>query len=247
MVIVKSKSEIDKMREPCKIVAEVLEKLNDYVKPGISTKDIDKFAENIICSRTAVPSFKNYRGYPASVCASVNSVIVHGIPGEQVLREGDIISVDVGAYKNGFHGDACRTYAVGSISEQAQLLIDVTKQSFFEGIKYAKPGFRLSDISHSIQKYVESHGFGVVREFFGHGIGKDMHEDPAVPNYGKPNRGIKLRPGIVLAIEPMVTVGSYECQTLNDGWTVITADGSLAAHYENTLAITENEPEILTI
>ena len=247
MVIIKSKSEIDKIRESCQIVKEVLEKLKDYIKPGIRTKDIDKFAEDIINKRSAIPSFKNYRGYPAATCVSVNEVIVHGIPSEYVLRDGDIVSIDVGAYKNGFHGDAARTYEVGQVSDEAKRLVRVTEESFFKGIAKAKIGNRLHDISHEIQKHVESNGFNVVRDFFGHGIGRSLHEDPTIPNFGKPNRGVRLRAGMVLAIEPMVVTGSYEVLTLDDGWTAITKDGSLAAHYENTIVITDNGPEILTL
>ncbi|KAA0258452.1 type I methionyl aminopeptidase [Deferribacter autotrophicus] len=247
MVILKSKAEIEKIRKACIIVKEVLEKLESIVKPGIKTKDIDKFAEDIINKRSAIPSFKNYRGYPAATCVSVNEVIVHGIPSDYVLKEGDIVSVDVGVYKDGFHGDAARTYMVGNVSDEAKMLVEVTKNSFFEGIKKAKIGNRLLDISHSIQSYVEKHGFNVVRDFFGHGIGRNLHEDPTIPNFGKPNRGVKLRAGMVLAIEPMVVIGNYEVVTLDDGWTAVTKDGSLAAHYENTIALTDNGVEILTL
>lgn len=246
MVIIKSKAEIEKMRVPCGIVGEVLRKLEDFIKPGVTTKDIDKFASDIINSRSAVASFHNYRGFPASVCTSVNEVIVHGIPDNHELQDGDIVSVDVGAYKEGFHGDAARTYPVGSVSPTVETLIRVTKESFYKGIEYAKPGNRLTDISHAVQSHVEKHGFGVVRDFFGHGIGRDLHEDPTIPNFGKPNRGVRLRAGMVFAIEPMVTDGGFDCLTLQDGWTVVTADNSLAAHYENTVVITEKGPEILT-
>ncbi|WP_022850597.1 type I methionyl aminopeptidase [Limisalsivibrio acetivorans] len=247
MVILKSRNEIEQMKVPCGIVFEVLDSLREFIKPGITTKDIDKFAEDIIHSRSAVPSFKNYRGFPASVCSSVNEVVVHGIPGNRALEEGDIVTVDVGAYKNGFHGDAARTYPVGVISEETERLIVVTEKSFHDGIRNAKVGNRLGDISHAVQKTVEENGFGVVRDFFGHGIGREMHEEPTIPNFGRPNRGVRLRSGMVIAVEPMVTAGSYEIRTLSDGWTAVTADGSLAAHYENTVAITDNGPEILTI
>jgi methionyl aminopeptidase len=247
MVVIKSKSEIELMKVPCSIVKEVLEKLEAFIKPGLSTLDIDKFAEDIISSRDALPSFKGYRGYPASICASINEVVVHGIPSDRKIVEGDIISVDVGAYKNGFHGDAARTYAVGKISKDAEDLIRVTKESFFKGIEKAVDGGRLTDISHAVQVHCESHGYGVVRDFFGHGIGREMHEEPAIPNYGKPNRGLRLRAGMVIAVEPMVTTGHYSVRTLKDGWTAVTEDGSLAAHYENTVAITPNGPEILTM
>jgi methionyl aminopeptidase len=247
MVVLKSKAEIEKMRVSCGIVREVLEKLEDFIKPGITTLDVDKFAYNIIESRDAVPSFKGYRGFPASTCTSVNEVVVHGIPGDRKLNSGDIVSVDVGAYIGGFHGDAARTYAVGDISEESEKLIRVTKESFFEGIKKAVVGGRLTDISHAIQKHVEAHDYGVVRDFFGHGIGRELHEEPTVPHYGKPNRGLRLRAGMVIAVEPMVTAGHYSVATLKDGWTAVTEDGSLAAHYENTVAITNDGPEILTL
>ncbi|WP_303851554.1 type I methionyl aminopeptidase [Seleniivibrio woodruffii] len=247
MVVIKSKSELDLMRISGSVVKEVLEKLEEFIKPGLTTLDIDKFAENIISSRDALPSFKGYRGYPASICASINEVVVHGIPSDRKIVEGDIISVDVGAYKNGFHGDAARTYAVGKISKEAEDLMRVTEESFFKGIEKAVDGGRLTDISHAVQVHCESHGYGVVRDFFGHGIGREMHEEPAIPNYGKPNRGLRLRAGMVLAVEPMVTAGHYSVRTLKDGWTAVTEDGSLAAHYENTVAITPNGPEILTM
>jgi len=247
MVVIKSKAELELMSVPCKIVAEVLEKLEEYIKPGLSTLDVDKFVENIISSRDALPSFKGYRGYPASICASVNEVVVHGIPSQRVIQEGDIISVDVGAYKNGFHGDAARTYAVGKISDASERLIRVTKESFFKGIEKAVDGGRLTDISHAVQVHVESNGYGVVRDFFGHGIGRELHEEPTIPHYGKPNRGLRLRAGMVLAVEPMVTAGYYGVKTLKDGWTAVTEDGSLAAHYENTVAITTEGPKILTL
>lgn len=248
MVILKSKSEIEQMKSPCSVVKEVLEKVVDVIAPGINTKYIDNFVENIINSRSGVPSFKNYRGYPASACVSVNEVVVHGIPSEEViLKEGDIVSVDVGVYKSGFHGDAARTFGVGQISSEAQRLIDVTEKSFFAGIEFAREGMRLQDISFAVQSYVEKNGFNVVRDYFGHGIGMELHEDPTIPNFGKPNRGIRLRSGMVFAIEPMVVMGSYVVKTLKDGWTVVTSDGSLAAHYENTVALTSDGPEILTV
>lgn len=248
MVILKSKSEIEQMKSPCSVVKEVLEKVVGVIAPGINTKYIDNFVENIINSRSGVPSFKNYRGYPASACVSVNEVVVHGIPSEDViLKEGDIVSVDVGVYKSGFHGDAARTFGVGQISSEAQRLIDVTEKSFFAGIEFAREGMRLQDISFAVQSYVETNGFNVVRDYFGHGIGMELHEDPTIPNFGKPNRGIRLRSGMVFAIEPMVVMGSYVVKTLKDGWTVVTSDGSLAAHYENTVALTSDGPEILTV
>jgi len=247
MVVLKSKAEIAKMRISCGIVREVLEKLEDFIKPGMTTLDVDKFVENIINSRDAVPSFKGYHGFPAASCTSVNEVVVHGIPGERKLNDGDIVSVDVGAYINGFHGDAARTFAVGNISEESEKLIRVTRESFFEGIKKAVPGGRLTDISHEIQEHVEKHGYGVVRDFFGHGIGRELHEEPTIPHFGRANRGLRLRAGMVIAVEPMVTAGHYGVRTLKDGWTAVTEDGSMAAHYENTIAITPDGPEILTL
>lgn len=248
MVEIKSKDEIVKIRSACDVVKEVFEKIEDKIKPGVATKTLDNFIENIIKSRSAIPSFKGYRGYPASACISINEVVVHGIPSEDlILEEGDIVSIDVGAYKNGFHGDACRTYLVGEVSPERKRLVEVTEQSFFEGIKYADDKHRLHDISHAIQSFVEKNGFNVIRDYFGHGIGRNLHEEPTIPNFGKPNRGIRLRAGMVLAIEPMVVVGDYRVKVLDDGWTVVTADGKSAAHYENTLVITNNGPEILTL
>lgn len=248
MVILKSSNEIELMREPCHIVKEVLEKLSNFVEVGKKTKSIDKFVYDTIISRSAVPSFKNYRGFPGSACISINEVVVHGIPDETVLKEGDIVSIDVGAYKNGFHGDAARTYAVGEISSEAQNLIDITKESFFKGIEEAKVEKRLHDISSKIQSHIEdTGGYSVIRDYYGHGIGRSLHEEPTIPHFGKPNRGTRLRAGMVLAIEPMVAMGNYEVETLEDGWTVVTKDRSLAAHYENTVALTSNGPEILTL
>ena len=248
MITIKSKSEIEKMRLAGKITGDVLKEIEKHIKPGISTKQLDKIAYNYIVSRGAAPSFLNYNGFPASICASRNDEVVHGIPSKGViLAEGDIISIDVGAYINGYHGDAARTFAVGKISDEAQRLIDVTKQSFFEGIKYAVHGAKLGDVSAAIQEYVESNGYSVVRDLVGHGIGRKMHEDPSVPNYGHKGRGVKLAAGMTLAIEPMVNAGEYDVCVLDDDWTVVTEDGSLAAHYENTILITDGEPEILTL
>lgn len=217
------------------------------VKPGVTTHDIDKAVYQFIRSQGAEPSFLNYNGYPASVCVSVNDEVIHGIPGKRVLKEGDIVSVDVGAYIGGFHGDCAATYACGKISEEAQRLIDVTRQSFFEGIKYAREGYRLSDVSHAIQEYVEANGFSVVREYVGHGIGRNMHESPEVPNFGVAGHGPKLLRGMTLAIEPMVNAGTAAIRQMPDGWTVKTRDGKCAAHYENTILITPDEPELLTV
>lgn len=247
MIYLKSNSEIAIMRENGRILSEVFEKLADFIKPGVTTGAIDNLVENIIVLRSAVPSFKNYRGYPAAACVSLNSEVVHGIPGPRVVQDGDVVSVDVGALKNGFHVDAARTYPAGNISEEAKRLIDVTKASFFEGAKEARIGNRVSDISAAVQKCAEGAGFGVVRDMLGHGIGRSIHEAPSVPNYGPPGKGPKLRAGMVLAIEPMITQGDYRIVTLSDGWTTVTKDGKLSAHYENTVAVTNDGPSILTL
>ncbi|WP_426348317.1 type I methionyl aminopeptidase [Alloiococcus sp. CFN-8] len=247
MIILKNSDEINLMRQSGKIVEETLNRLEETIKPGITTEDIDKLAEEFITKQGAIPSFKGYNGFPASVCTSVNDEVVHGIPGGRELKEGDIISVDCGAVLNGFHGDAARTFPVGKISAEAEKLIRITKESFFKGYEKAIVSNRLTDISFAIQKFVEENGFSVVRDFVGHGIGRNMHEDPGVPNFGRPNRGPKLQAGMVLAIEPMVNIGSYHVRTLLNGWTVVTTDGSLSAHYENTVAILDKGPEILTL
>ncbi|WP_291647767.1 type I methionyl aminopeptidase [Clostridium sp.] len=247
MIIIKNNKEIDLMRSAGRIVAETLQLVEEKVRPGITTAEIDMIAEEFITKHGAKPSFKGLYGFPASLCISVNEQVVHGIPGGYVLKDGDIVSVDCGAYLNGFHGDAARTFAVGNVSEEANKLIKVTEQSFFKGIEYAKIGNRLTDISHGIQSYIEASGFSVVRDFVGHGIGRVVHEDPDVPNFGKPGRGPKLAQGMALAIEPMVNLGNYKVKTLNDDWTVVTSDGSLSAHYENTIVILPDGPEILTL
>lgn len=246
MIILKSDQEIQYMKYAGKIVSDTLVKLEEVIEPGITTAEIDKLAEEFILSQGAKPSFKGYYGFPASICASVNNEVVHGIPSNRVLNDGDIISIDCGAILNGYHGDAARTIAVGNISNEAARLIKVTRESFYQGLKKAFVGNRLTDISNEIQKYVESFGFSVVRDYVGHGIGKTMHEDPEVPNFGKSGRGPKLVKGMVLAIEPMVNIGKYHVKTLADGWTVTTQDGSLSAHYENTVAILDDGPLILT-
>lgn len=246
MIVMKSQLEIEYMREAGHIVAEVHALLKPHIKPGITTAELDEMAEEHIRTRGAIPAFKGYCGFPSSICASVNHQVVHGIPGKRVLEAGDIISIDVGTLKNGYHGDAAKTYPVGQISEEAEKLIQVTRQSFYEGLKYCREGYRLSDISHAIQVHVESNGFSVVRDFVGHGIGAKMHEDPQIPNYGLPGKGPRLQKGMVLAIEPMVNVGGYNVKVLADKWTVETIDASLSAHYEHTVAITESEPIILT-
>lgn len=244
---IKKETHIEAMRIAGRITGETLNLLEREIKPGMTTKDLDRIAEEYIRAQGAVPSFKGLYGYPASICASVNNEIIHGIPGKRVLQEGDIISIDTGAYIKGFHGDAARTFAVGAISQEAQKIIDVTRESFFRGIKYAKSGNHLCEISGAIQDYVEANGFSVVRDYVGHGIGREMHEDPNVPNYRFGKRGSKLIKGMTLAIEPMVNAGNYKVKQLSDGWTVVTKDGSLAAHYENTVLITDGEPELLTL
>jgi len=246
MVILKSPSEIEKIRQSNVIVAEILEILRKKIEPGTNTLTLDKISEKVALARTARPAFKGYRGYPYSLCTSVNQQVVHGFPSKRPLKEGDILSMDFGVFYNGYYGDAAITVPVGKVSEVAQGLLKITKQALFLGIEQAVPGKRLSDISHAIQSHVEAAGFSVVRKFVGHGIGKALHEDPQVPNYGKPGMGIRLKPGMVLAIEPMVNAGSYEVKTLEDGWTTVTEDGSLSAHFEHTVAITEDGPVILS-
>lgn len=248
MIIIKNDVEIEYMRQAGKVVGETLAKLEEVVKPGITTAELDKIAEEFIVKSGARPSFKGYYGFPASICASKNNEVVHGIPSQEVvLQEGDIISIDCGAILNGYHGDAARTFPVGKISEEAEKLIQITKESFFTGVKKAVVGNRLTDISCAVQQYVEGFGYSVVRDYVGHGIGKEMHEDPEVPNFGRPGRGPKLIKGMVLAIEPMVNVGNYHVEVKPNGWTVVTKDNSLSAHYENTVAILDNGPEILTL
>ena len=247
MIPIKNEREISMMRRACKITAAARALAGDMVRPGVTTKEIDKAVHDFIVSQGATPSFLNYSGYPASTCISVNQTVIHGIPDERVLKEGDIVSIDVGAYIGGFHGDCAATFACGEISPEAQKLIDVTKQSFFEGIKFARQGCRVSDIGSAVQTYVEANGFSVVRDFIGHGVGANLHESPEVPNFGRPGRGPRLIKGMTLAIEPMVNAGAYGVRILPDGWTTVTTDGSLSAHYENTVLITDGEPEILTV
>ncbi|WP_315073291.1 type I methionyl aminopeptidase [uncultured Clostridium sp.] len=247
MIIIKNHDEIAIMKKAGRIVGETLLLLEEEVKTGMTTADLDRIAEEFITKHGAKPSFKGLYGFPSSLCISVNEQVIHGFPGEYVLKEGDIVSVDCGAFFDGFHGDAARTFPVGNISADAQKLIDVTRESFFEGIKFAREGNKLTDISHEIQSYVEAAGFSVVRDFVGHGIGRKVHEDPNVPNFGKSGKGPKLLEGMVLAIEPMVNAGTHKVKTLKNGWTVVTADSSLSAHYENTVAILSDGPEILTL
>ncbi|WAM32443.1 type I methionyl aminopeptidase [Caldicellulosiruptor naganoensis] len=247
MITIKSEAELDSMRCAGKIVANVLKELEKIIRPGITTKELDEFAEEYIIKNGGIPSFKGLYGYPASICTSVNDEVVHGIPSMRRLESGDIISIDVGVCVDGLHADAARTFAVGEISETAKLLIKTTEESFFEGIKNAVAGKRVGDISNSIQRYVESRGFSVVRDLVGHGIGRKFHESPQVPNFGKAGVGIRLIKNMTLAIEPMVNEGTFRVYTAEDGWTVKTLDGKLSAHYENTIVITEGLPEIITL
>lgn len=246
MINIKSTSEIMKMRRSGQILSSVLSELEKNIRPGITTKELDRIAYECIKSHDAIPSFLDYHGFPASICASVNDTVIHGIPDSTTLKEGDIISIDIGVIKDGYHTDAARTFGVGKISDEAKRLIEITKQSFFEGIKYARHGERLFSISATIQDYIESHGYSIVRNYCGHGIGKALHEDPEIPNYGTFGHGIRLAKGMTIAVEPMVNEGGFETKCLSDGWTVKTKDGSLAAHYENTILITDCEPELLT-
>ena len=246
MIPVKIERELLVMRQACKITAAARALAGEMVRPGVRTKEIDKAVHDFILSQGATPSFLNYGGYPASACISVNNVVIHGLPDSRKLQEGDIVSVDVGAFIGGFHGDCAGTYPCGQVSDEALRLIRVTQQSFFEGIKFAREGCRLSDISAAVQAYVEANGFSVVREYVGHGIGRRMHEPPEVPNYGKPGHGPGLLRGMTSAVEPMVNAGSAAIAQMPDGWTVKTADGKNAAHYENTILITAGEPELLT-
>ena len=252
MISIKSNQEMDLMKKAGYVVALVLEKMNKNIKPGITTGELDKIAEETIVKSGGIPSFKGYSNpmgdfdFPSSICASVNNEVVHGIPGQRELKNGDIISIDVGVYLNGYHGDAARTFAVGNISDKAKKLIDITRESFYRGILFAIDGNRIIDISTAVQNYVEENGFSIVRDYVGHGIGSKMHEPPQIPNYKTKERGPRLRTGMTIAIEPMVNEGDYPVRTVDNKWTVVTSDGSLSAHYENTIAITKKEPVILT-
>lgn len=255
MVTIKSKKEIELMREACKVTAMVHKEIEKNIRPGITTLELDKIAEKVIKENGGIAAQKGYNPgikgvppFPATICASINDEVIHGIPSNRVkLKEGDVVSIDLVVLKDGFNGDAARTYIVGKGSKDAHNLVNVTQQAFFEGIKFAKKGNRIGDVCNAIGEYVRKNGYSVVKEFQGHGIGRQMHEDPGIPNYGKPGRGIRLEPGMTLAIEPMVIQGKSDILELDDGWTIITEDGSLSAHYENTILITENEPEILTL
>jgi methionyl aminopeptidase len=246
VIIIKSDPAIKLMREAGKITYGALQAAIEAVAPGVTTDHIDKVAHDFIVRHGAVPSFLNYGGFPKSICISLNEVVIHGIPDDRIIKEGDIVSLDVGAKYKGYNGDCARTVAAGEIPDNAKRLIEVTKQSFFEGLKMCRPGFRVSDISHAIGSYCESFGYGVVREFTGHGVGRDLHESPEIPNFGEPGRGYRLKPGMTLAIEPMINEGKRDVYVLSDGWTVVTRDKKLSAHYENTVLVRDGEPEILT-
>ncbi|HFK1792356.1 TPA: type I methionyl aminopeptidase [Bacillus pacificus] len=246
MIICKTPREIEIMREAGRIVALTHQELKQHIIPGITTKELDQIAEKTIQKYGATPSFKGYNGFPGSICASVNEELVHGIPGKRKLKEGDIISIDIGAKYNGYHGDSAWTYPVGNISESVQKLLDVTEKSLYLGLEQVKPGERLSNISHAVQTHAEENGFSIVREYVGHGIGQDLHEDPQIPHYGPPNRGPRLKPGMVICVEPMVNQGRRYVKTLSDDWTVVTVDGKWCAHFEHTIALTEAGYEILT-
>ena len=247
-VTIKSEREIELMREAGRLLAIVHEELGKALKPGMTTKEIDRLGEELIRSLGGIPNFLNYNGYPASVCVSVNDEVVHGIPSKKRrIKEGDIVSLDTGLIYKGYHSDAARTYAIGEVSKEVQQLIDVTRECFFEGIKFAKPEYHLHDISNAIAAHAEKYGYGIVEDLVGHGIGTHLHESPEIPNFRQSRKGIRLRPGMTLAIEPMINMGRMEVDWLDDDWTVVTADGSLSAHYENTILITDGEPEILTL
>ncbi|MEE1185391.1 MAG: type I methionyl aminopeptidase [Acutalibacteraceae bacterium] len=248
MIVLKTGRELSVMREACRISAGALQLVGKAIEPGITTAELDKIAENYIRSKGAVPNFKNYQGYPATACISVNNEVIHGIPSKKrVIKQGDIVSVDLGALFNGYHGDNAATFACGDVSEEAKRLMDATRESLYEGIKAAVAGGRIGDIGHAVQSYIEARGYSVVRKFVGHGIGTKLHEAPEVPNFGAPSRGIRLMPGMTLAIEPMVNAGGSEVEIMPDGWTVLTKDGSLSAHFEHTVAITSSGPQIMTI
>ena len=248
MIIIKSDSEIDLMRESGKVTGFILKELENIIRPGLSTADIDRFVEKTIRGAGMIPSFKGYGGFPASACVSINDEVVHGIPDKKrILREGDIVSVDVGSTYKGYVSDAARTYPVGEVSDVARHLMEATRDSFFACLEYCKVGCRMSDISHAIQQSAEGEGFSVIRDFVGHGVGQNMHEDPQIPNFGKAGRGPRLAKGMVFAIEPMICEGTYDVRTLSNDWTVVTLDGKLSAHYENTVVITDGEPELLTL
>lgn len=246
MITVKSSRDLKLMREACVISARALREGGKAVEPGVTTEEIDRIIRKYIESAGATPSFLGYGGFPASACISVNDTVIHGIPSKQIIKAGDIVSIDVGAYLNGFHGDNAATFGAGDVSKQAKMLMEATEASLYEGIRAATPGNRIGDIGAAVQRYVEERGYSVVRQFVGHGVGTDLHEDPSVPNFGTPGRGVRLTPGMTLAIEPMVNAGTHEVKILGDGWTTKTKDGKLSAHFEHTVAITPDGPVILT-
>jgi len=247
MIHIRTPQEIESMRQGNRLVAQVLRTLREAIKPGITTKELDQMAEHAVRAAGATPAFKGYRGFPASLCVSINEEVVHGIPGPRPLKEGEIVSLDLGVYLNEYYGDAAITVPVGTVGEEATRLLEVTQQALLLGIEQARDGNRLFDISHAVQSWAESHGFSVVRDFVGHGIGRNLHEDPQVPNFGPPHQGPRLRPGMVLAIEPMINAGTWEVTILEDKWTVVTADHRLSAHFEHTIAITDGAADILTL
>ena len=247
MISIKSPSEIEKMRSAGRLTAQARALAGSMIRPGVTTHEIDQAVRRFIESHGAKPSFLGYSGFSGSACISVNEQVIHGIPGPRKLKEGDIVSIDVGAYLDGFHGDCAATFPCGEVSDEALRLIRVTEQSFWEGIRFARPGNRVYDISHAVQQYVEQNGFSVVRDFVGHGVGAKLHEPPEVPNFGPAGHGARLQPGMTLAVEPMVNAGDWRVKVLKDGWTTVSADGSLTAHYENTILITDDEPEVLTV
>ena len=247
MIILKTKREIEIMRKAGRLVALAHELVRENVKPGVTTKELDQLVEEFLKSQNAIPTFKGYNGFPFSICASVNEEVVHGFPSDRKLIEGDIVSIDIGATFEGYIGDSAKTFFVGEVNDEKRRLVEATRQSFYEGIKFAKTDYRLSDISHAIQQYAESKGFSVVRDFVGHGVGKNMHESPQIPNFGRPGKGPRLQEGMVLAIEPMINAGVYNVKILDNDWTVVTVDGKPSAHYEHTVAITDGEPMLLTV
>lgn len=247
MIILKTKREIEVMRKAGRLVAQSHELVRKYIKPGVTTKELDQLVEEFLRSQNAIPTFKGYGGFPFSICASVNEEVVHGFPTGRKLVEGDIVSIDIGATFEGYVGDSAKTFYVGEVEDEKRRLVEATRQSFYEGIKFAKTTYRLSDISHAIQTFAESQGFSVVRDYVGHGVGKNMHESPQIPNFGKPGKGPRLQEGMVLAIEPMINAGTYHVKVLDNDWTVVTVDGRPSAHYEHTVAITDGEPELLTV
>lgn len=247
MIILKTKREIEIMRKAGRLVAKSHELVRNHIRPGVTTKELDQLVEEFLRSQNAIPTFKGYGGFPFSICASVNEEVVHGFPSSRKLVEGDVVSIDIGATFEGYVGDSAKTFYVGEVEGEKRRLVEATKQSFYEGIKFAKTTYRLSDISHAIQQYAESQGFSVVRDYVGHGVGKNMHESPQIPNFGRPGKGPRLQEGMVLAIEPMINAGTYHVKVLDNDWTVVTVDGKPSAHYEHTVAITDGEPELLTV